>query len=57
MLESDQRLDPKNLPPLPEGFVEWAQRTGMAKRVERGEKDIVEALREWRRENEQRRIY
>ena len=37
-------------PRLPNGFVEWAKRTGVAAQVARGEKDIVEALRQWQRE-------
>ena len=37
-------------PKLPNGFVPWAHRTGVARQVARGEKDIVEALKEWERE-------
>ena len=33
---------------LPNEFVEWAHRTGVAQQVIAGDKDIVEALTEWR---------
>ena len=39
-----------NFPSLPKDFVEWARRTGVAEQVVRGNKDIVEALREWQSE-------
>lgn len=37
---------------LPDGFVEWARRKGIAERIISGEKDIAEALEEYRREKE-----
>lgn len=39
-----------DLPPLPKGFVEWARRRGFAEPIARGEKDLVEALKEWKKE-------
>lgn len=35
---------------LPNEFVEWAHRTGIAEAIAGGEKAIVEALEEWLRE-------
>ena len=35
---------------LPRGFVGWAWATGRAQQILDGKKDVVEALREWRKE-------
>lgn len=42
---------------LPKGFVEWAQRTGNAEAIARGDMDIIEALREWNNQKKLRREF
>ena len=49
-----RELDLPPLPPLPKGFVEWARRRGFAEPIARGEKDLVEALKEWEKEGRPR---
>jgi hypothetical protein len=35
-----------------QGFYEWIKRRGLAEQILRGDKDIVEALREWQKDKE-----
>lgn len=37
---------------LPNGFVEWIRKTGVAEQITCGKKDIIEALREWKKDTQ-----